>query len=70
MKKSNRDELEDLYVELTKEFSRRIREGTATPSDLNAARAFLKDNGITSDTTVQSNPIMNLLHDLPFAENE
>lgn len=47
--KADEDDLASLHGLLADEFSRRIREKTATPSDLNAARQFLKDNNISCD---------------------
>ena len=47
--KADSDQLAGLHGLLAKEFIRRIREGGASPSDLNAARQFLKDNGISCD---------------------
>lgn len=40
--------LQDLQLDLTKKLLERIRDGTATPADLNVARQLLKDNCITS----------------------
>jgi hypothetical protein len=36
----------ELHKALLDELLRRIREGSAVPSDLNVARQFLKDNGL------------------------
>jgi len=61
-----KDELLDvLHGALAKELLRRIEDGTATAADLNAARQFLKDNGIDAVPT-QGSPINNLMANLPF----
>ena len=43
------DTLASLHGLLTDAFIKRIRSGKASPSDLNAARQFLKDNNISCD---------------------
>ena len=55
------DILGDLHGIIAEEFIKRIREGKASPSDLNAARQFLKDNGISCDGP--QSPRMNSLVD-------
>mgnify|MGYP003644915280 CR=1 FL=1 len=58
--------LQDL---LTDEFIGRIQLGEAEPSLLNAARQFLKDNGIHSSLQ-QDDKIQDLVSILPFKEEE
>lgn len=57
--------LEELHRLLAEEFVRRIRSGEASPADLNAARQFLRDNGIDA-TPNEANPLFNLAMALPF----
>jgi len=54
--------LQDLLID---EFITRIQSGEATPSDLNAARQMLKDNGIHAQVEA-NNPINDLIKVLPF----
>ena len=62
--KAGEEELSNLHGLLANEFARRIREGSASPSDLNAARQFLKDNNISCDGP--RNPVMkSIADDLP-----
>jgi len=49
MSKATEDKLGDLHGALAREFSRQIQDGDAAPALLNAARQFLKDNGIEAD---------------------
>jgi hypothetical protein len=53
---------------LINEFIERIQAGAATPSDLNAARQLLKDNGIHAQVT-NENPLGNLVDMLPFRDD-
>ena len=57
--------LQDLLID---EFTTRIRSGDATPSDLNAARQLLKDNGIHC-AVEKDNPLEGLVESLPFLDN-
>ena len=52
---------------LIDEFIRRIESGEATPSDLNAARQLLKDNGIHAQIK-NDNPLLKLVENLPFED--
>lgn len=62
--KASEETLADLHGKLADIFIERIKTKTATPSDLNAARQFLKDNGITCDGP--RNPrLRDLTEDLP-----
>ena len=54
--------LQDLLID---EFITRIQSGEATPSDLNAARQLLKDNGIHAQVEA-NNPLNDLIKVLPF----
>lgn len=58
--------LQDL---LTEEFIERIKLGDAEPSLLNAARQYLKDNGI-HEGLKQDTKIQDLISVLPFKEEE
>jgi hypothetical protein len=57
--------LQDLLIS---EFIQRIQSGEASPSDLNAARQLLKDNGIHAQVT-NENPLGNLVDMLPFRDD-
>jgi hypothetical protein len=57
--------LQDLLIS---EFIQRIQSGEASPSDLNAARQLLKDNGIHAQVT-NENPLGNLVDMLPFQDD-
>jgi hypothetical protein len=54
---------------LTDEFIGRIQMGEAEPSLLNAARQFLKDNGVHAGIK-QDSKIQDLVSILPFDDNE
>jgi hypothetical protein len=62
------DKLYTLQDLLISEFIQRIEGGAASPSDLNAARQFLKDNGIHAQATTE-NPLGNLVDMLPFRDS-
>lgn len=67
MNQEDLNELQDLTVKLLLE---RIREGIATASELNVARAILKDNAVFADMTRPEAPIFEL-GAVPFpAQNE
>jgi hypothetical protein len=57
--------LQDLLIS---EFIQRIQSGEASPSNLNAARQLLKDNGIHAQVT-NENPLGNLVDMLPFRDD-
>jgi hypothetical protein len=59
--------LKKLQSLLIEEFIGRIESGEAAPSDLNAARQLLKDNGIHAGLS-KENPMENLVNLLPFDE--
>ena len=61
------DKLYSLQDLLISEFIQRIQSGEASPSDLNAARQLLKDNGIHAQVT-NENPLGNLVDMLPFRD--
>ena len=61
------EQLKDLQTLLITEFISRIESGEAAPSDLNAARQLLKDNGIHAGLS-KDNPLENLAKILPFDE--
>ena len=52
---------------LIDEFIRRIESGEATPSDLNAARQLLNDNGVHAQIK-NDNPLLKLVENLPFED--
>ena len=62
------EKLNVLQDMLINEFIERIQAGAATPSDLNAARQFLKDNGVHAQVT-NENPLGNLVDMLPFRDD-
>lgn len=62
------EKLNVLQDMLINEFIERIQAGAATPSDLNAARQFLKDNGVHAQVT-NENPLSNLVDMLPFRDD-
>ena len=62
------EKLNALQDMLINEFIERIQAGAATPSDLNAARQFLKDNGVHAQVT-NENPLGNLVDMLPFRDD-
>lgn len=62
------DKLYSLQDLLISEFIQRIQSGEASPSDLNAARQLLKDNGIHAQVT-NDNPLGNLVDMLPFQDD-
>lgn len=62
------EKLNVLQDMLINEFIERIQAGAATPSDLNAARQFLKDNGVHAQVT-NENPLGNLVDMLPFQDD-
>jgi hypothetical protein len=62
------DKLYSLQDLLISEFIQRIQSGEASPSDLNAARQLLKDNGIHAQVT-NENPLGNLVDMLPFRDD-
>ena len=64
---NNQKALESLHTVLIQELLNRIRTGDATPSDLNVARQFLKDNGIEC-LPVQESPFGDLMASLPDLE--
>ena len=62
------EKLNALQDMLINEFIERIQAGVATPSDLNAARQLLKDNGVHAQVT-NDNPLGNLVVMLPFRDD-
>lgn len=72
MEDNEKNSMEKMHVLqdlLTNEFIGRIQTGDAEPSLLNAARQFLKDNGIHSSLQ-QDDKIQDLVSILPFKEEE
>lgn len=69
---SNQDQDQEVKLKalqglLIDEFINRISSGEAAPSDLNAARQLLKDNGIHAGLS-KGNPLEQLAEILPFDE--
>lgn len=62
------EKLNALQDMLINEFIERIQAGAATPSDLNAARQLLKDNGVHAQVT-NDNPLGSLVDMLPFRDD-
>ena len=62
------EKLNALQDMLINEFIERIQAGAATPSDLNAARQLLKDNGVHAQVT-NDNPLGSLVEMLPFRDD-
>ncbi|WP_043880497.1 hypothetical protein [Azorhizobium caulinodans] len=58
-----------LHVALAEELLRRVKDGTATAADLNAARQFLKDNGVDA-VPAPGSPLNALMSNLPFDPHE
>lgn len=62
-----KETLELIHTALAEELLRKIMDGSATASELNVARQFLKDNSI--DCAPQaSQPMLNLAKIMPFDE--
>jgi len=62
------EKLNNLQDILIDEFIQRITSGSASPSDLNAARQLLKDNNISA-TVTNDNPMNELVKVLPFKDD-
>lgn len=67
--KDNMSRMYTLQDLLTDEFITRIKMGDAEPSLLNAARQYLKDNGVHSGLK-QDTKLQDLVSVLPFKEEE
>jgi hypothetical protein len=66
---NNKKILENIHDALASELLRKISDGTATATELNVARQFLKDNGV--DCAIDtSKPMLNLAKIMPFDEEE
>ena len=59
-----------LHEEVTKELLLRVKSGEATASELSVAVKFLKDNGASLDVVTAESPLANLLESLPFDMSE
>ena len=68
-KRTSDDTFDLLHRALASDLVRRIEDGTATAADLNVARAFLKDNGISAVATPGS-PMGTLMQTLPFDQGD
>lgn len=64
---SVKEKLEELHDLVAETLLNRIRDGEATPADLNVARQFLKDNGIDA-IPAKDTPMFNLALALPFQD--
>lgn len=60
---SDKFDFDLLHRALAEQLLRRCQDGSATASDLNVARQFLKDNAI--DSATPSDEILRLLESLP-----
>jgi hypothetical protein len=58
-----------LHRTLAQDLVNRIENGTATAADLNVARAFLKDNGISA-VAAPGSPMGTLMQTLPFDQGD
>lgn len=66
----NIDELQDLiHKGLAEALLAKLRSGEATASDLNVARQYLKDNGVTG-LPAPGTPLQTLTEVLPFDADE
>jgi hypothetical protein len=63
----NKKILEQIHNALAEELLKKIQDGTATATELNVARQFLKDNGIDC-APVANQPMLNLAQIMPFDE--
>jgi hypothetical protein len=61
--------LEQIHTALSSELLRKIQDGSATATELNVARQFLKDNGVDCAPEA-SQPMLNLARIMPFDEEE
>lgn len=66
-KRASEDLLAELHGTLAQQFIARVKSGEATPSDLNAARQFLKDNNISCVPEANEN-MQHLAEALPTME--
>lgn len=62
--------MDTLHEEVTKELLLRVKSGEATASELSVAVKFLKDNGASLDVVTAESPLANLLESLPFDMSE
>jgi len=62
--------MDTLHDEVTKQLLMRVQSGEATASELSVAVKFLKDNGASLDVITAESPMANLLQDLPFEVGE
>jgi hypothetical protein len=65
----NKQTLEQIHSALAEALLQKIKDGSASSSELNVARQFLKDNSI--DCVVDASvPMLNLANIMPFDEEE
>ena len=62
--------MDTLHQQVTKELLSRVMSGEATASELSVAVKFLKDNGASLDVVTAESPLANLLESLPFDMSE
>ena len=60
---------DDLHDEVAKTLLNKVKSDNCKASDLNVARQFLRDNGITG-IPAENSPLKNLMDELPFTEEE
>jgi hypothetical protein len=63
----NKKILEQIHNALAEELLKKIQDGSASATELNVARQFLKDNGIDC-APAASQPMLNLAQIMPFDE--
>lgn len=64
----NSEILFELHNKVAEELMKRLKNGTATPADINSAIKFLKDNGIQLEQKTDNDPMLILLEDLNNAK--
>lgn len=69
-KAASKEFLEELHSEMAKDLLKKIKSGKATAADIQAARQFLRDNGISAIAKPNSNALGDLAEALPFSPND
>lgn len=62
--------LDKIHTELANKLLERLQSGEATAADFQAARQFLKEEGITGNPSNQKPGIQGLVEDLPFEDRD
>lgn len=64
MGRASEDDVADLHSILVAEFTRRLKSGEVSATDLNVIRQFLKDNSITcTENTPEMEDLLNSIPD-------